>query len=68
LRKLNQADMWLIEEIEKELINKYKITDEEAKKLVEKSIFMNFLFEKPIFTHHEGIEHWVKFIFKNDQL
>ncbi|PLR99615.1 hypothetical protein CVD19_00705 [Bacillus sp. T33-2] len=61
-RKLNKADQWLINEVEKELITTYNLDKKEAGLYIKHSSFYKMLQDKSNFVHHEGIEKWVSII------
>lgn len=63
--KLDMADVWLIDEIAKELKLK-GISEIEAKKLIKTSNFMTLLQSMPNQVHHESPKSWAVSIFNQN--
>ncbi|GAB6441559.1 hypothetical protein CON36_34590 [Bacillus cereus] len=68
MRKLNQADLWLMSEIKNQLLTEYGVKEEHLEGYIDNSNFMKFLYENPVFTHHEGPEKWAKHIAENNPI
>lgn len=68
MRKLNKADLWLINEIKEELQEEYAITADKVNECLLNSNLMSMLDTNPEFVHHEGSEFWVRIIAKQNDL
>lgn len=67
-RKLNQADLWLIDEITTALQERFNISLEKAKKCIRNSNLMPLLYSAPEFVHHEALDSWVRTIAMQNKL
>lgn len=68
MRKLNQADLWLISEIKNQLLTEYGVKEEDLEGYINNSNLIKFLYENPVFAHHEGPEKWAKHIAANNPI
>jgi len=68
MRELNKIDMWLINEIKKELQKEYSITSGRALECIQNSNLIPMLTTDPDFVHHENSNSWVKIIAKQNDL
>lgn len=66
-RKLNQADLWLINEITSELQEHFIISLEKAQECIQNSSLLPMLYSHPEFVHHEG-SCWVQTIAMHNKL
>ncbi|ELK40128.1 hypothetical protein BAG01nite_47590 [Brevibacillus agri] len=66
-RKLNQADLWLINEITSELQEHFNISLEKAQECIQNSNLLPMLYSDPEFVHHEG-SRWVQTIAMHNKL
>lgn len=68
MRKLNKADLWLINEIRAELQEEYLITPEKADACIKNSNLLLMLDRNPKFVHHEDSNSWVRTIANQNDL
>lgn len=66
--RLNQADLWLIEEITNELQKEFNISIERAKDCIRNSNLLPMLYSNPYFVHHEDPISWVRIIASQNKL
>ncbi|MCC0566274.1 hypothetical protein [Brevibacillus borstelensis] len=67
-RKLNQADLWLIDEITNELQRRFRISLDKAKECVRNSNLIPMLYSDQEFVHHEDLHLWIRVIVQQNKL
>ncbi|MCG5252459.1 hypothetical protein P4U99_27665 [Brevibacillus agri] len=66
-RKLNQADLWLINDITSQLQEHFNISLEKAHECIQNSNLLPMLYSDPEFVHHEA-SRWVRTIAMHNKL
>lgn len=66
MEKLNQADIWLIDEITQLLREEYDLSIETAKECINNSNLIPMIIANPLFVHHEDPISWVRIIAKHN--
>ncbi|MGR6342603.1 hypothetical protein ACU5CE_33230 [Priestia megaterium] len=61
-------DKEFISYVKDDLIEFFEITEEEADRMIEKSVFMELLKEDPDYVYHYDAEYWAHHIFQTQMI
>lgn len=68
MKRLDKADIWLIEEISKGLRERFGLKPNEVEKMIKKSNFLSLLYTMPEQVHHDSPSSWVDMIARKMKL
>lgn len=64
----NELDKEFISYIKEDLILHFDVSEEEADKMINKSVFMKLLKEDPDYVYHYEAEYWANYIFSTQMI